>query len=146
MASTSSGTLPTNLKFKPGDEVELIDKKGSSYSIGEKLKIIKHYYTPCDGDPLYYVDKTEKTGSAVYESCIKLIKSNNNKMSLNLIQKFKLSRAGEPLKSFVKKGISNIDGSYTTEGKELFNEFLKNKFEADFNTEVVSLIEVEEEK
>lgn len=65
---------------------------------------------------------------------------------MNLIDKFRLAAKGEPEKSFVQKGITNIDGTFTTDGWELFKMFLLEEHKDDFKTNVVDAIPNEETK
>lgn len=76
-----------------------------------------------------------------------LFKSTNNKnMASNLIEKFKIALMGEPEKSFITKGITDISGNLTPDGEELYRMWQFEKDKKAFNDEVVSKIEVDEKK
>jgi hypothetical protein len=59
------------------------------------------------------------------------------KMSLSLTERFKQKFLAEPSKSFVKAGITDINGSLTSEGLRLLDLWLLKKFGAEFKGEVV---------
>jgi hypothetical protein len=75
-----------------------------------------------------------------------LIKPKSNNMASTLIEKFKLARKGEPEKSFILKGILNMDETFTKDGEELFKYYLLSKFGQDFKKEVVDTIPAPEDK
>lgn len=89
-----------------------------------------------ENEVLYWLDE----GNGVYG--IDLIV--NNKNNMNIIKKFKLLTLGEPQKSFVEKGVTDLEGTLTNDGKELFSQYLLNKFGNDFKSEVVDKIIVDE--
>lgn len=60
---------------------------------------------------------------------------------MNLIEKFAFAIKKEPEKSFIQKGITNMGGTLTPEGQQLFNAFLIGKFGDEFKKNVVDLIE-----
>lgn len=92
----------------------------------------------------YHVDFSGIRSTWCSAEELELIKSNNIS-DMSLIAKFKLALKGEPRKSFIKKGVLNSDESFTTDGKDLFLAFLLSKYESDFDKEVVSKIELDEE-
>lgn len=61
----------------------------------------------------------------------------NKSFMASLAHAFKLARTPEPQKSFIKAGITDENGDFTTDGKLLFNAFLLEKFGGDFKKEVV---------
>lgn len=73
-------------------------------------------------------------------------KTNNNQSTMNLKEKFLLALKSEPEKSFRRLGITNGDDMLTTEGTELFLNFLFEKNKTEFKKEVVDSIIAEEEK
>ncbi len=66
--------------------------------------------------------------------------------SMNLITTFKNITRTEPNKTFVKAGVMNEDLSLTSEGKELFIQFMFDKHATEFKTDVVDAILAEQEK
>lgn len=76
---------------------------------------------------------------------IKLIKS--NKKSMNFIQKLKEATLKEPEKSFRKCGITGSDGELTSDGKDVFLQWLFDQNKETFNKEVVQpILKAEEDK
>lgn len=71
---------------------------------------------------------------------------NNKTIMSNLITTFKNITRSEPNKTFVKAGVMNEDLSLTSEGKELFIQFMFDKHATEFKTEVVDAILAEQEK
>lgn len=63
-----------------------------------------------------------------------------------IMEKFKVSILTEPDKSFRKLGITNGDGLLTSEGTELFLNFLFQRNKEDFYKEVVKKLAEEEKK
>lgn len=55
----------------------------------------------------------------------------NNKF-MSIKNKIKMLMTGEPEKTLIKHGILTIEKELTTEGKQLFNEFIENKFKEEF--------------
>jgi len=51
---------------------------------------------------------------------------------MSIKNKIKMLMTGEPEKTLIKHGILTIDKELTTEGKQLFNEFIENKFKEEF--------------
>lgn len=64
----------------------------------------------------------------------------------NLITTFKNITRTEPNKTFVKAGVMNEDLTLTSEGTELFIQFMFDKHATEFKTEVVDAILAEQEK
>jgi hypothetical protein len=65
---------------------------------------------------------------------------------MGLIEKGKLLFKSEPERSFIKAGVMDTNGQLTSEGRELWTEFLIRKFGAEFKTEVVDKIIAEDAK
>jgi len=144
------------MKFKEGDKVKLVSGNSRCNNIlreGKKIEFI--IIDECTGVYYYYTaydSEGEKIKSCF--SCLNDIdfeyytpKTNKTKTFMSkIIEKFKLLKMGEPQRSFVKAGIANIDGNFTEEGKQLFNEFLLAKFQSEFKTEVVDQILAADEK
>lgn len=74
------------------------------------------------------------------------IKQPANKQPMTIIEKIRLAAKTEPEKSFIKAGITNMDGSFTSEGKEAFLSYLLEKNKDDFNTTIVQPLLAEEVK
>lgn len=55
----------------------------------------------------------------------------NNKF-MSIKNKIKMLMTGEPEKTLIKHGILTIDKELTCDGKQLFNEFIENKFKEEF--------------
>jgi hypothetical protein len=64
----------------------------------------------------------------------------------NLKEKFLLALKSEPEKSFRKAGIIDNNDMLTSEGIELFLNFLFGNYKNEFKKEVVDVILKEEEK
>lgn len=64
------------------------------------------------------------------------INKTNNNIYMSIVSKFKNLVRSEPEKTFIKCGIMNESLDLTTEGKELFINFLFEKNKVDFKTEV----------
>jgi hypothetical protein len=77
---------------------------------------------------------------------LEIISSSSSDMTLQ--QKLVLAFKSEPEKSFIKAGITNIDGSFTSEGLQVFTAWLLKKYGNDFKAEVVDMLlaETEEKK
>jgi hypothetical protein len=71
--------------------------------------------------------------------------NNNEQSTMTLKEKFLLALKSEPEKTFRKAGITNGDDMLTTEGTELFLNFLFEKNKTEFKKEVVDEI-INEEK
>lgn len=71
-----------------------------------------------------------------------LITSNNNQT--NSMEKFKAMMKKEPMKSFYKAGLTDSNDVLTTEGKDVFLNFLLAKNQDAFKTEVADLMLAED--
>ncbi len=146
-------------KIKVGDKVTV--KKSTDHEFYQNCDCAQADYLILTGFPSqngnsgfqwdgYYKDGkrfSSCSGHNVLEKHFVLLKGNKtSNMSLKSIYK-NLTRQ-EPEKSFVKAGITDESDSLTSDGTELFIEWLFEKNKADFNTEVVQPIlkEQEEEK
>ena len=68
-----------------------------------------------------------------------------SKSMTTMIEAWKLSRKPEPQKTFIKAGVTEENGDFTSEGKLLFNAFLLEKYGDEFKKEVVDpLLEAQE--
>lgn len=102
-----------------------------------------------DSSRVEYVDHEHNDHIYVAESgelvSIEIIsKSKKNNMSITSLYK-NLTRQ-EPEKSFVKAGVMDESLQFTSEGRELFLNFLLEKNKDDFKKEVVDLVIAEQEK
>lgn len=84
----------------------------------------------------WVVDKSEAT----------IISEPNKIIMTNLIKKFNLLTKSEPEKTFIKAGVTDDNGTMTSEGLALFNAFMLSKHGNEFKKEVVDKILEEEEK
>lgn len=117
------------MAFKEGDRIRAIaDCQGNDLEKGKEYTLV--------------MNGGLCAGGCNCEDKWELINNNFNDMSI--ISKFKLSNKPEPEKSFIKKGVMNMDGTLTTEGKELYETWQFEKNKEAFNTEVVSKIEIEQ--
>jgi hypothetical protein len=65
---------------------------------------------------------------------------NLNQNNMNLYEEMATLQAKEPKKSFIKAGVVNSEGYWTDSGSEIFKKWLRDKFEKEFNEEVVQPI------
>lgn len=134
-------------KFKVGDKVKIVrsvscgieDRHPEYLIITEVLednnRAIYHY----DG---YNIDG-KKIGNCSYclkDENLELYKKINNNLMENIKKIYKNLTRTEPEKSAVKAGIITDDGSLTSDGKELFLEYLYEGTKVDFDTKVVQPI------
>lgn len=70
----------------------------------------------------------------------------NKSFMANLIDKVKMMMKGEPNKTFFKLGITDKEDDLTSEGKELFINFLFKRTSEEFNKEVAQPLLAEQEK
>lgn len=91
---------------------------------------------------------TCKTGSwGADDNELELVSTKKTKTFMsNIIDKVKMLTIGEPTKTFIKAGISDLDGNLNADGKQLFWNFMLSKFGAEFKTEVVDKVAAEIEK
>jgi hypothetical protein len=104
--------------------------------IGNKYKVMA-----VSGSCIYL----EETGNESWTSSYFEIISNNSITNMTLAQKLALAFKSEPEKSFIKAGITNMDGTFTTEGQTVFLAWLLKKNGEAFKTEVVDVLIKEEE-
>lgn len=136
-------------KFKIGDMVKVIrwnkENNLKKYNIGEVFTIskveescfntIKYWYSPEDNSYNHAEDELE---------LVRENKLTNNNIIMSLVSKFKSIVRTEPEKTLVKVGVLDEELSLTTEGSDLFLQFLFEKNKAEFKTEVADkLVEVE---
>lgn len=91
------------------------------------------------------IKRGDSAGNWKDDGDMRFIRNVKNTNMNSLVQKFRLMSKTEPEKSFIKKGVMDIDGNLTEEGTALFLAFLVEKNKVEFNKDVVSQIEVEEE-
>ena len=115
--------------------------KGWAYSSDwfELVEETSNNYIGTLGDTGVYVTDNYKRGDIIQVPAKKTIMS-------NLITTFKNITRTEPNKTFVKAGVMNEDITLTSEGKELFIQFMFDKHAAEFKTDVVDKIIAEQEK
>jgi len=151
------------VKFKEGDKVrvkeaskvKLVTDCNTGSDNGTKLEylILRQYN---DVGPLswFAYDKNDDnfdrcSDHDMTEDDIELydkpINSNKN-IFMTIIEKFKSAMMKEPLKSFVKFGITDEKGTLTTDGQALFIQHMFEQNQASFVKEVVDVLKAEEEK
>lgn len=125
-------------KFKVGDRVKRV--RGGNHggiNVGDiaTVTLIKNNGV-CLGCSVYTHDPINLELIEEYQVTTQSIKT----MAKTLTEKFKLAMTSEPKKTFIKKGICNPDGSFTPEGRELFEQYQLTKLGDDFKKDVVDLI------
>lgn len=134
-------------KFKIGDRVKLINILSSNATYGclsiGALFIVEgedlsstHNVLVSDGSRQIWLNRDE----------LELVESNNINSNMSIKQKFAEIFMSEPNKSFRKAGITNSDYSLTTEGQDIFLQWLLKKNGDAFKTEVVDELLKEENK
>lgn len=102
------------------------------------------------------LEPAEPTGEFMYAStgydgfpvvfgqdlCSEFIKTYNHKY-MSIKNKIKMLMTGEPEKTLIKHGILTIDKELTSEGKQLFNDFIENKFKDEFLKELYEVLKDE---
>lgn len=128
--------------IKIGDKVKCINlgKKGSGWVEGKEFIVSSITKDSLNNLSIFW---PSGGGSGIYENSVTLL---NNIKKMGLIEKFRTATKSEPEKSFIKKGITDVGGVLTTEGKEMFLMYLLEKNKEDFNTEIVSKIELLKEE
>ncbi len=102
---------------------------------------------PSHDNVCFHDDELELVEDKLEVSAEKTFTLTNKKTIMsNLITTFKNITRTEPNKTFVKAGVMNEDLSLTSEGKELFIQFMFDKHATEFKTEVVDAILAEQEK
>lgn len=143
--------------FKVGDRVKAIGSVDGIVMGGKTGTVVRiGRGTRCDisveFDDKFYAGHecggTAKEGHGRNGSSAEFNLINTTSENMNLVEKFKLASKTEPEKTFIKAGIMSMDGTLTTEGRDLWTAFLVKKFGDDFKTEVVDpiLAEIEAEK
>lgn len=130
-------------KFKVGDKVKI--KYSDSFTPDIKNMMEKtNIFTikECALNNRYILEEFT-THYAFLEDCLELINNNKN---MNLIEKYKLTLKGEPEKTLIKTGIMSSEEILTSDGKDLFFEWLFQQNKKQFTDEVASKILKEEEK
>lgn len=74
--------------------------------------------------------------------CSEFIKTYNHKY-MSIKNKIKMLMTGEPEKTLIKHGILTIDKELTSEGKQLFNDFIEKKFKDEFLKELYEVLKDE---
>jgi hypothetical protein len=60
---------------------------------------------------------------------------------MNIIDKIRVNIKGEPMKTLIKNEVLTLDERLTTTGKELFNDFLYDKFKDEFIADLAPKLE-----
>ena len=111
-------------KFKVGDSVKVVGNlAGHNKNIGDTV-----YVTKTDERNRFYY----APGWYMEDSDVVLISNNINNM--NIIEKIKLARMGEPEKTLTKAGLMEMSGDLTSEGKEALNDLLVQKYKEELKT------------
>lgn len=132
------------MPYKIGDRFRVVNNyPGNEYYEGKEGIIIGR--TGNDGYP-YLVKIGERDIPHTWRDAGDMELISNNKNSMNLIDKVKVAMKGEPEKTFIQKGVTNIDGSLTSDGRALLEMYLLDKNKDDFKTTVVDLIPDEDTK
>lgn len=122
-------------KFKPGDKVKVIaNSSNHDQAIGSEVAVLKDR----DSVSFNYRDNW------YMNDCDAVLI--NNKINMNIIEKFALAFKSEPEKTFRKAGITNGDDLFTDDGQKVFLSWLLKKHGEDFKKEVVDEILKEEKK
>lgn len=129
-------------EFKVGDRIKNIGDT-SSQPNGGKLGIV----SVIDGSSVHiiYDDGCQGVDRPPYEHYQKI---NSNSIIMSLKSLVRSIKRMEPEKSFFKADIINDCDEFTDEGKDLFFDFLVEKFKDDFKKDVVDPIleKMKEEK
>lgn len=144
-------------RFKPGDKVIVRRCDGGKACDHGNSKIRDMQDKVCevksflDDRSRYQIWQEDKKDSWYFDdldldpvSETLLTKSKTTTMSI--LEKAKLIMKKEPNKTFIKAGIMDMNDSLTSEGKELFINFLLEKNQDAFKKEVVDPILAEQEK
>ncbi len=120
-------------KFKVGDTVEVVSNHGGfNMVIGTVFEVDSITYGKFGSKGnIYFPNK----GSGMYECDLVLF--NSNKSNNNMLEKFKMLMKGEPGKSFCKAGITDVNYNLTTDGKEIFLQWLLKENGEKFKSDVV---------
>lgn len=122
---------------KQGDKFRITDNtNGHGFGLGTIVEVIRLYTGGDRGDVAFEA----KGGWIVRLKDCEVINSSTNMSSLTLIEKIRLASKSEPEKSFIKAGVTNMDGTFTDQGKVAFFEYLLQANKDDFNTKVVQPI------
>lgn len=141
-------------KFKVGDRIKYTSNRHSDhesnplwggccgYVIGSIYEITALVTCPIK------VNWDNNLSNSYYETDLELVEEKPTKKTImsNLITTFKNITRTEPNKTFVKAGVMNEDLTLTSEGTELFIQFMFDKHATEFKTEVVDAILAEQEK
>lgn len=136
------------MKLKVGDTVEILGNAGMG---NEKTAVV--LCIDRQDDSIFinpYPTVGAKCGCGrhswvIQKKCYKIISSSIT-TNMSITEKFALSFKKEPKKSLIKAGILNLDETFTTDGKVVWDAWLLNKFEDEFKKEVAEPILAEEEK
>lgn len=127
--------------FKIGDEYEVIDNSCShDRSIGSTVKVHGLYTGSLSG--FYY---TKELNWYISQSDVIKKGSSTDIKSMNIVKKFQLATKSEPEKSFIKAGIAEMNGQLTSDGQEVFLQWLLKENGDAFKTAVVDPILADEE-
>ena len=111
-------------------------------SISDVSKLLDRCLVALSSRPLFRVLHNNRD---ITDNYIKSIKKTMETTPTSVMEKFKTALLPEPEKTFRKLGITNGDNILTTEGTQLFLNWLFQGNKEKFNEEIVSKL-VEEEK
>lgn len=132
------------MKFKKGDRVKCINPKNGTTDHGSGWVLGKEFITlePTPNEICW----PEDGSSGVYFDSLELVTNNNKKTTnMTLLSQIKALTRSEPEKTFVKAGVMNEDLTLTTEGKDLFLDFMLEANKDAFKAQIVDkIIEAQE--
>lgn len=128
------------MKFKKGDRVRChYNGNGTNGYVGSEGIILSVGQTSNSTYP-YEVDFSR---ALFGDHELELVKK--YKKVMTPIEKFALAFKSEPEKTFIKAGIMDTKGNLTSDGREIWTQWLVKKFGDDFKTEVVDKIMAEKD-
>lgn len=112
------------------------------------------------GNPLYYASLPENTNCTIKlqnadsidvstGNITNNLKNKTNKINtnnMNLREKIQFALTNEPLKTLIKNDVRNQDGTLTSQGQGMFQDFLEAKFREEFDTKTITDIKALEEE
>lgn len=131
-------------KFNVGDKVRRLGAGGSNGSVRPGDIVTIAYYTG-SGTLRVLEDTARVSHSEKYYELVEST-SKNTILMASLTSKFALAFKGEPEKSFIKAGVLDEKEQFTTEGRQVFEQWLLKKYGNDFKKEVIDPILAEDAK
>lgn len=119
--------------------VEIIGDWGWSRS-----NSIPESYTPRGSYKYWYVNNIQKCEEPISSLSHKDIINKSNYIKykdMNIIDKIRVNIKREPMKTLIKNEVLTLDERLTTTGKELFNDFLYDKFKDEFIADLAPKLE-----